>query len=158
MEIPLLDMDLNTVETTLPMVQAGIYDLVVKESEVIEPTDAQSPPVWKLTLATTTPLQSVPTNGRPPETIDPGHPLFTQTQLAPTGKATVKMVGQNVAQIIQSVKPPLPGVKLHEIRQWHKQLEGRMVRCDVICQPAGVNPKTGKAYRAGNRIEQFFKS
>lgn len=156
MEIPLLDMNLNTADLGFAMIEPKIYDLRLKESEVIEPSTASDPPVWKLTFETTAPTRSVPRDPtQSPETIDPGHVLFTQTQLAPTGKATAKMVGQNVAEIVQAAKPPTQVGNLQQIRDWHKTLVGKMFRAEVIVQPAGVS-KSGKAYKAGNRIDGFL--
>lgn len=152
--IPLLDMDLSTVDISLPLITEGIYDLVVKESEILKNDDPTKPDSWKLTLATTQPATTIPNAKGQVETLDPGHPLYTQTQLAPTGKATMKMVVQNIGAIVQSIRPQLSGVTLPTLPNWHKQVEGRQVRARVIVQAAGT--RNGKSYKASNRIDEFI--
>lgn len=157
-EQPLLSTDLNTIETTLPIVTPGIYELRITKSEIINLNESTKVPSWKLTMETTAPTSTV--DGKP---VDPGHPIFSQTQLAPTGKATQKMVVQNVAQIVQALRPRLDGaISMGSVTDpipWHKQAEGRMIRVRVEALPARENPKNpGQFFRATNQISEFLKN
>jgi len=163
--IPLVDLNLNEMDTSLPLIPNGIYDLVVAKSEVIDPTTADEVPSWKLELKTTQPTTSLPNSKGQIEQLPPGHPVYTQTQLEPTGKATLKMCAGNVAQIIQSMRPPVSvppfsgGAKEFSafVKSWHNMTMGHMVRCRVEAQPAGVSKK-GKSYKAGNRVVEFARA
>jgi len=157
MEIPLLDMSLNEIETSLPVIVSDYYDLQIKESEIVEPDDASKAPAWKLQLVTTGPTNTIPNpqTGKS-EHLEIGHPIFNHQQLAPTGKATAKMIGQNVGAIVQAIKPTMPSVQLHTIRDWHKTTIGKMVRVKVIIQPAGS--KDGKSWKTSNKIDEWVKA
>lgn len=151
-EIPLLDLDLNTIETKLPVVKPGIYECRIAKSEVVKADDPSKADAWKLTIETTGPTVSV--DDKP---VDPGHPFFLQTQLRPTGKATMKMVAQNIGQIVQGLRPRIDGKLSLPIDPWHKQAEGRMVRVRVNALPARENPKVpGQMFRATNQVDEVF--
>ena len=157
-EVELLSMDLNTVETTLPVIRGDIYDLRVKTSEILVPEDSSKPRSWKLTLETTTPTTT--TDDKP---VDIGHPIFAQTQLKPTGKATAKMVVQNVGEMVQSVRPRLEGQITMGTEAdpipWHKMTEGRMVRVRVDALPSRQNPKNpAQTFRPANMVSAWIKN
>jgi hypothetical protein len=144
----ILDMDLATVETSRPLIIAGLYDLTIKDA-VIEPSGKTPPiPLLKLTLTTTSSTQS--DKG---ESVDPGLELYHNCSLQPSGKATVKMIAQNVASIVQAVG--LTGVTLGTVADWHKQLCGRLVRCRVTIR--AEQTRDGKTYGPRNEIQDFIK-
>lgn len=154
----LLSMDLNAIETSLPVVRGDIYELRIAKSEIVKPEDPAKAPAWRLTMETTAPTVDI--NGKP---VDPGHPIFTQTQLKPTGKATMKMVVQNLAAIVQALKPRLDGNIVMgtdaDPIPWHNLTVGRLVRVRVNALPARENPKVpGQMFRATNQVDEFFKN
>lgn len=150
----MLSLDLNTLETSLPVIRGDKYELRIKESEIIQPDDPTKAPAWKLTLETLGPTMDI--NGKP---VEPGHLLFTQTQLRPTGRANWKMVAQNIASIIQALRPRIDGQLALPIDPWHKQVEGKIVRVSVVALPArDKNDGTGTQYRPSNRVDEWFKN
>ena len=80
----ILDMDLNQVDTNIPLLQAGVHALVVEDSSV-EDNAAGDGKNWNLKLATTE-----PTTGTKGETIEPGHPVYhtCSTTTSTSGPAT----------------------------------------------------------------------
>ena len=153
-DIELLSMDLNSVETGLQVVRGDIYECRIKLSEIVPPSSADKAASWKITLETTVHTSDI--NGKP---VDPGHPIFAQTQLAPTGKATMKMVVQNIASIVQALRPRLEGNITMPIDAWHKQVEGRLVRVRIDALPPRENPKVpGQMFRATNQVSDWFKN
>ena len=158
-EIPMLDLDLNTLETSLPVIKPGIYELVIKNAEIIQPTVAGKAPALKLTMESTTPLESVPDAEGKVTQVEVGHPFFAQTQLAPTGKASWKMVAQNIAQVTQALRPRIEGKLSLPVDPWFKQLEGRTVRVKVAALPSRENPKQpGSMLRATNQVDEWYKN
>lgn len=156
-DVQLLSMDLNTIETKLPIIVSGIYECRITKSEIQQSENQSKSPAWKLTLETTAPVQSVPSAEGKVVTVEPGHPLFMQTQLRPTGKSTMKMVVQNIAQIVQGLRPRIDGTISMPIDPWYKQAEGRMVRVRVLALPAQDNPKVpGQTFRARNQVDEVF--
>jgi hypothetical protein len=153
-DIQLLSMDLNSIETSLPVIRSDIYECRIAKSEIVRAEDPAKADAWKLTLETTTP--AVDKDGKP---VEPGHPLFVQTQLKPTGKSTMKMVVQNIATIVQALRPRLDGQVTLPIDPWYKQLEGRLVRVRVTALPARENPKVpGQMFRATNQVDEWLKN
>jgi hypothetical protein len=143
----ILDMDLATVDTSRQLLAKGLYDLRVTKAE-IEPSSGTPPiDVLKLELASTAPASS--DKG---ETLDPGVPVYHTCSLAPSGKATVKMVVQNVASIVQAAG--LTGVTVAGARLWFKQLEGRNLRCRVDLRPEQT--KDGRTFQPRNEIKEFI--
>lgn len=153
-EPQLLSMDLNTVETSLPVLKPGTYECRIAVSEIEQPTDPAKAASWHLRLETVGPATDV--DGKP---VDPGHPFFTQCQLAPTGKATMKMVVQNIAQVVQALRPRIDGQITLPIDPWHKMVEGKVVRVEVESLPRRENPKApGSFFNATNRVARFYKN
>ena len=143
-----LDIDLNSIDTSFPLIQNGaIVDLTVDKVENVQ-TKANSP-MLKLTLKTTTPVASV--KG---DTLNAGVTVFHNINLAPTGKATGQMVAQNIAQFTQALG--LGGTLGEFINGGYMQAQGRSVRAKIAYIPEGAD-KTGVIRKAKNEISSFVK-
>lgn len=145
---PPLDMDLNTVDTSIPLLAETIYDLRISKAEIVKTNDQKAEMV-SLVLETTAPATS-----KLGEQLQPGVKVFDRAMTSPVGKANWDMVTKNLAAIIQSAK--LQGATLGNIPQWVPQLVGRIVRVKVGYEPEGS--KNGKSYKAKNTIATYLKS
>ena len=143
-----LDIDLNSIDTSFPHIANGaIADFIV---EKIEPfTTKSNAPALKLTLKTSTPVQSV--KG---DTLNSGVTVFHNINLAATGKATAQMVAQNIGQFAQAVG--LTGTLGEFINGGYMTAQGRTVRAKVAFVAEGPD-KTGTMRKAKNEISSFIK-
>jgi hypothetical protein len=142
-----LDMDLSAVDTSMPLLAPDIYDLQCVKAEIVKTNDGVTN-MLKVQLKTTQPAKSVKSDN-----IGAGVVVFDQLLLAPRGKATADMVVRNVAGIVQAAG--LTGARLSNVDQWHKQLEGKVVRAKVDVVPEGS--RDGKSYPAKNSIGYYVK-
>jgi len=143
-----LDMDLNSVDLSLPLVADGIYDLRIEKAE-IKPTSSGGAMI-SLDFVTTAPCTSQ--KGEP---LGAGIHIFDNVNTVPTGKATMDMVVRNVAALVQAAK--IQGATMQNVPTWVPQLTGRVLRAKVSFQPEGVS-KAGKAFKAKNVIASYVKS
>lgn len=155
-----LNMSLNDMDTSIPHLASGTYDLRIHKVEMKETSGkngAAPVPMLKLELKTVDAAKSVKD-----ETLSPGQTVFNNIVLAPTGKSDWGMVGRNVAQLIQSAQfdvTPYGPNGLEQIRAattWHKMLEGRTVRAKVDYVPEGPD-RSGVMRRAKNEVAYFVK-
>ena len=144
---PPLDLDLNSIDTSMPLLAEGIYDLQV--ATVTQKTTAANLPMLSLDLVTTAPAQA-----QDGAQLGAGVHVFHNLNIQPSGKATWEMVLKNIAQVTQSVGI---ATTYGELVANPNMLLGKVARCKVVCVPAGVS-KTGKAFKAKNEISTFMKA
>lgn len=144
---PPLDLDLNSVDTSLPLLAKGVYQLQITKVE--KKQSSSGIPMINLELSTTGPSKSV--EGRD---LGPNIKVFHNLNLAPSGKATWEMVTRNVAAVVQATGTSAT---------WNDIMsnpvgvfQGQSCQCSIDIAPAGVD-KTGKPYRAKNEIVVFMK-
>lgn len=143
-----LDMDLSTIDLSLPLIADGIYDVRVEKAEMKQTSAGH--PMIALELVTTAPATSI--KGEP---LNAGVRIFDNINTVATGKATMEMVQRNVAGLVQAAK--LTGATMPTIPQWAPQLVGRILRVKVGYQPEGIS-KTGKPFKAKNVIAAYLKN
>lgn len=146
-----LTMDLTTMDTSLPVLAADKYILRIHKAELSKTNDGQTP-VLKLELKTVNPGKSAKGDA-----VGAGLTVFDTIMLAPRGKSDWNMVNRSVAELVQSAK--LTGaIRMDNVQEWHKQLEGRQVTAMVEFVPEGPDPKNpGRTFRAKNQIGYYLK-
>jgi hypothetical protein len=151
-----LDIDLNTVDTSMPLIAEGsLANFNFKKTE-LKQTKTPGVDMLAIDLVTTT-----PTKAQDNADLGPGIHVFHNLVLAPSGKGTWEMVARNVGAVIQNAGIKLEGNGLTEqlafLRQNHVALlQGQLIGGKVKVVPEGVD-KTGKSYRAKNEISVFMK-
>ena len=143
----LLDVDLGSVDTSMPLLAPGIYELKVEKAELANTKDGQGR-MLNLELSTTAPAQS-----NTGDDIGAGVRVFHGVLFTPKGKMTADMVKRSMGEVVQSAAM---SVKLGEIDQWHKQLEGKVLKTRVVVEPERSGPN-GETYRARNSVKAFLK-
>jgi hypothetical protein len=157
----LLDLDLNKVDTSFPVVKAGIYDVIIKEIAVVDNKAADAKNL-ELKLSTTTQVQGV--KG---ESFDVGHvinyrlSLKTKTDKLSEDKM-VEIVYKGVAKLLQAVRPPVDGLKVRDIFDGSlevkcKALAGRQLRIKLDALPERRDKDTQKTLAPSNDVAQFIK-
>jgi len=145
-----LDIDLNSVDTSMPLINNNeIVDLTVSKLEK-KPTKTPGGQILSLEFKTATPCKSV--KG---EDLSPGVTVFHNINLVPTGKATADMVVRNIAQFTQAAG--FSGTLADFINGGFATLQGKVVRAKVAYIPEGPD-KTGVLRRAKNEISVFMKA
>lgn len=145
-----LSMDLSTIDTSMPLLAPDTYELRIVKVELTKTKDEKTP-MLKVELKSTQPGRSV--KG---DSVGAGVVIFDQLMLAPRGKSTVEMVARQVAGLVQAVGG-INGARLDNASEWHKQLEGQIVRAKVEYTAAGTSPTTGKSYPPKNEIGYYLK-
>jgi hypothetical protein len=144
---PPLDLDLNSIDTSMPLLADGIYDLLV--AGVTQKATAAGQPMLNLDLVTTAPAQA-----QDGAQLGAGIHVFHNLNLQPSGKSTWEIVMRNVAEVVQ-------GLGIHctygELVANPQLLMGKTARTKVVAVPAGVS-KTGKAFKAKNEISNWMKA
>jgi hypothetical protein len=144
---PPLDLDLNTIDTSMPMLADGIYDLSI--AAVTSKMTKANAPMFNLDLVTTSPSQSLDGN-----TLGAGVHVFHNLNLQPSGKATWDMVLRNIATVTQACGVATTYGEF--AANGPALLQGHVARVKVGNVPAGVD-KNGKAFRAKNEIVSWMK-
>ena len=146
---PPLDMDLNSVDTSLPIIQDSDTIQEVQVAECTVGTSKSNLPMLKLRLDTIAPTTS--TEGKP---LGPGIPVFETLMLQPSGKSDWGMVTRNVGAVVQGL--------LGRPVQWGDfvanaatLLQGQTGRVKIGVEPAGTD-KNGKAFKAKNVIKLWL--
>src|SRR2546421_9854692 len=151
----LLDLVLASVDTSFPVLQPGLYELVVKEASV-EKTAAGDGEMLVVQLATTQPSRDVKGN-----TLNPGTVLFHRVGLKPTDKYDHLAIVKNVARVTQAMKPQV-SMKADSIFNGFnsacKAFVGRLLTAKIETMPAGVDKKSGRSLPPTNAISQFEKA
>lgn len=148
---PPLNLDLASVDTSLPLIADGIYDFRVEKAEIKE-TNAKDGKYINLDLVTVAPSKSV--KG---EDLGPGVHVFDSVMMNPTGKGTWEMVNRNLAMLVQAAAFPPGTARRDNIPEWAQQLTGRTLRISIGFVPAGISQKNGKPYRAKNEVVLYIK-
>lgn len=143
-----LDTDLNSIDTSFPLINNGeIVDLTINKLEK-KPT-SKGGEMLAIELKTASPTKSV--KG---DELAPGVTVFHNINLVATGKATPQMVMQNIAQFTQAVG--FQGT-LADFLNGYMSLQGKTVRAKIAYVPEGPD-KTGTVRRAKNEIALFIKA
>lgn len=154
----LLDLDLNSIDTSFTVVKSGMYDLIVKESSV-EKTSSGEGDMWVVKLAT---IKEAMTQ-KDGSVVAPGHTLFHRVGLTQTDKYTLEGVAKNVARVVQAIKPAVLGISVRDLSDGSfatkcKLFEGRMLQAKVEALPEGRDKKTNKSLPPRNELSQFVKA
>lgn len=154
----LLDLDLSGIDTSFPVVKAGLYELIVKESDVVR-NNADNGDLWVLKLSPVNDVQDV--KGQPLKASSVT--IFHRVGLTTTEKYTPEGVAKNVARVIQAVKPLVTGITTRDIFDGSfkvkcKSLQGRMLQAKVDALPERRDKATGKNLPPGNEISQLVKA
>lgn len=151
---PPLNMDLASVDTSMPLLADGIQDLLIEKAEIKSTRDGKGQYV-SLDLKTTDPATS-----RKGEPLGAGIHVFDNLNLNPTGAATWDIVLRNVAAFTQALEFSPGQARLENGRinaeEWVPTLPGKIVRAKVGYAPAGTS-KEGRAFREKNTIELYLK-
>lgn len=140
------DIDLSSLDPSFPLISGPQkLDLKVEKAELVPGSKNPDAKMLSLELSTTSPTTDI--NG---DTMAPGARVFHRENYVPVGKLKIDQINRAFAAIVQSAG--LSGVTLSGIDSWHKQLEGKVLKCNVIVEPA----KDG--YRARNSIGEFIKA
>jgi hypothetical protein len=146
---PPLDIDLNTVDTSMPLIANGeVVDFNFAKIEVKE-TNKKDGLYLNVDLKTVSPTKSVKN-----ETLNPGMHVFATLMLNPTGKGTWEMVQRNIAEVTQATG--LSCTLSEFINGGWQQLQGRNVRAKVAYIPEGPD-KTGTVRKAKNEVAVYLK-
>ncbi len=144
---PPLDLDLSSIDVSMPLLAAGIYDLQFAK---VEPkTTKAGAAMLSLDLVTTSPAQS-----QDGAQLGAGIHVFSNINLAPSGKATWEIVVKNIAAVTQAA-----GLVTNYgdfAANAPAMLTGKIARCKVDVTPAVS--KDGKTYKAKNEIEVWMKA
>lgn len=150
MTAPPLDLDLNSVDTSRPLIRGNeIVDFLVAKIEVKPSKKDPTAKYLSIEHKSVSPTKSVKD-----EDLQPGIVVFNNIMLAPTGKATWEMVARNIAALTQSA-----GISqtLGEfINGGFNALAGATVRAKVSYIPEGPDA-TGVVRQAKNEIGFYIK-
>jgi hypothetical protein len=153
MMAPPLDMDLASVDTSLPLLKDGeYYHFVIEKAELKKTNDGKGRFI-SIDMKTTMPASDI--KGQP---LGPGVHVFDNQNVVPTGKATWDMIQRNVGAFVQSIEGGVPGARLSTVDQWVPTLPGRTLKAKIGYVPEGVSKKDGKAYKAKNEVLLYVKA
>jgi hypothetical protein len=148
---PPLDMDLATVDTSMPLLKDNeFYSFAIDKAE-LKPTNDKKAAYLSLDCKTTMPAMSI--KG---EQLGAGIHVFGNLMISPSGKSTWEIVGRNLGEFVQSIQGGLPGAKLTNVKEWVQVLPGRTFVAKVGYAPAGID-KNGKAFKEKNEFILFRK-
>lgn len=142
-ELDILTQDLSGVDTSLPLIVDGIYELEVKEVKQ-EPTKDGAKQNLNITLVT---VGDASTTRR--DVVHAGFPLYRTISLTPTEKYTADMVRRGLAEFAQAL-----GVAT--VRPL-EALVGKRLYAKVVIDPERTDKATGKRYDSRNSISRFLK-
>lgn len=147
---PPLDLDLNTVDVSRPLLADGVYDLTISKAELKSAAGGTNN-MLSLEMKTTAPAKA-----RDGADIGAGGcVVFHNIMLAPSGKSNWDMIKRNAGELVQGVRPTVPGAGLGNVQVWVPQLTGKLVRVNVGWAPAGTSPKNGKSFKEKNEVRYF---
>lgn len=150
-----LDIDLNTVDTSMPLIADGSIANFVFDKVVLKDTKTPGVSMLSLDLKTLTPTKSQDGGD-----LGAGTHVFHNLVLAPSGKGTWEMVARNVGAVVQNAGVKLEGTgaqaQIDYLKNNSAILQGAQIGGKVKVVPEGVD-KNGKAYRAKNEIVVFMK-
>jgi hypothetical protein len=152
---PPLDIDLNTIDTSMPLIaDNSLADFTIAKVE-LRKTKAGGD---MLGIDATT---TGPTKSQDGHDLGSGIHVFTNLNLAPSGKSDWTIVARNIASLTQAAGVQFDGgglaQQIEQLRTDHVALlTGKQFRAKVGITPAGVD-KNGRAYRAKNEFTVFLK-
>jgi hypothetical protein len=145
---PPLDLDLNTVDTSMPLIaQGSLADFNIVKVEAKKTAAGGS--MLSLDSVTTS-----PTKAEDGHDLGPGIHVFHNLNLAPSGKATWDMVIRNIAAVTQAAGVTTTYGDL--VANPVATLQGKQFRAKLNIAPAGTD-RNGKSYRAKNEFAVFMK-
>jgi outer membrane protein assembly factor BamA len=130
-----LDEDVSGVDTSYPLLSAGLYDFRIEEVSE-EPNKAKTGTNLKIVVVTTKEAMSVKR-----EALAPGLKLTQYIGLTPTEKYSTDAIKRNVAAFVQAVGSGIKSVRPFE------QFKDKLVRAKVV-----INPAEGQ-YEASNGLK-----
>lgn len=142
---PPLDMDLGSIDTSMPLLAEGIHEFRIEKSELKQTKLGN--PMLSIQFKTINPAKSI--KG---EDLGPGITVFNNVNLVPSGKATQEMVNRNMAELVKGCGG---GVTYGQLMQGGGVLQGRTCKAKVKFVPQGTT-KDGKSFREKNEIEFFI--
>lgn len=156
----LLDLDLSSIDTSFPVVAGGLYDLVVKESDVIRNKNDNGW-LWVVKLNPVNDVKDI--RGQPLKAASAT--LFHRVSLTPTDNYDAASVAKNTARFIQAMKPTVTGITSRDLfpdaegfKVKCKAFVGRMLQAKVDALPDRKDKNTGRTLPPGNEISQFVKA
>lgn len=150
---PPLDVDLATVDTSMPLLKDNeFYQFSIDKAE-LKPTKDGKAAFLSLDCKTMMPAMSI--KG---EQLGAGIHVFGNIMVSPSGKSTWDMVQRNLGEFVQSIQGGMPGARLSNVKEWYPTLPGRSFIAKVGFAPEGVDQKTGKAFKAKNEFILFRKA
>ena len=148
--MPPLDLDLNSVDTSMPLINNGeIVDFTIVKVEKKTTKDGKTP-MLSIDHKSVTPTRDV--SGKE---LMPGVHVFNNIMLAPSGKGTWDMVARNIAGLTQAAG--LQTTLGDFINGGFNTLNGAQVRAKIAYVPEGPD-KTGTVRRAKNEIAVYLKA
>jgi len=141
--IQLIDDDLTTVDTSMPLLQPGLYDLKIVKAALGDTKDHTAKQL-KLELATTQPAVS-----EKGEDLSPGVRVFHRIMTTPKGEITMEQIKRRLGALVQAAGMPR-GTGYSNLDQWIKTLEGKLVACKVSINAGD------EQYDPSNEIKSFI--
>ena len=138
----ILDEDLSSVDTSMPVLREDIYLLEVTDAKEVPTNDGKG---QMLTITLKTVEDGIATNGY---AINKGFPVFARTSITPTEKYPKDRIRMEVAKICQAI-----GVKT--IKPF-ADLKGKLVKVKIKVRPERTDPTTQATYPESNEIKQWI--
>jgi hypothetical protein len=139
----ILDEDLSGVDTSIPLLKEGIYNLEIAEVKQ-QSTSDNAGQMLKIKFKTTEDSPSV--TG---DIVHAGFPVYHNILTTPKGDMTADMVRKNLAGFAQALGVP----RLTPL----ESLNGRVLKAKLRVRKERTDEKTGKTYAASNEIATFVK-
>lgn len=106
----LASVDLNTVQTALPILKKGVYEVLVSEVSFV-PNKAQTGQVFNIKFTLVNPAEGEPDDKGNPRTINAGFPLFDRISAVRTFKEDGVTVKYDPLQNFARFKEAVTGTK-----------------------------------------------
>jgi hypothetical protein len=142
-----LDIDCNSIDTSMPLIEDGVYDLMFKKVEKKQTTSGED--MLSLDIVTTGPTKS-----RDQKDLGPGVHVFDNCMFEPLGGSDWDMVTKNIASITQSAG--LDTTRNAFINGRYIELQGRTFKARIGYAAAGISKKTGKEYKEKNTVSLYI--
>lgn len=135
----ILDEDLSSVDTSMPLLTKAIYDMSIDDISLVE-NKAKTGQNLKIKIKTTT--DAVSTRGEP---IRSGWPLTTYISLVPTEEYTKDSINRALARFMKAVEGK--ATSINPISRF----KGKIVRVSVDISPAH------DGFPEGNTVKSFME-
>jgi|SRR6266536_97819 len=142
-----LDVNVDDIDFSYPIIPAALYDFRIKSVEV-KPNKEGSGENLVFQLATQTEIQSV--KG---ESVPIGFVLTHNISLRETEKYTLIEIGKRIAAVAQAAQ--VRGVTPRDIIRNPQQLVGRVVTAKVQISKERTDARTGTTYNERSEIHSF---